>query len=33
MEAFQYSGYLREDVDFSRGIEGGEPLNNLLARQ
>jgi hypothetical protein len=33
MEAFQYSGYLRGDVDFSRGIEGGEPLNNLLTRQ
>lgn len=33
MEAFQHSGYLREDVDFSRGIEGGESLSNLLKCQ
>lgn len=33
MEAFQCSGYLRGDVDFSCGIEGGEPLANLLTCQ
>jgi hypothetical protein len=33
MEAFQHCGYLRGDADFSRGIEGGEPLLNLLTNQ
>jgi hypothetical protein len=33
MKAFQHCGYLRGDVDFSRGLEGGEPLLNLLACQ
>jgi len=33
MEAFQDSGYLGRDVDFSRGMEGGQPLSNLLMCQ
>jgi hypothetical protein len=33
MEAFQARGYLRKDANFFRGLEGGQPLSNLLACQ